>query len=130
MQNNICTHCRFYFKAKKLFQDLLEICGGDRTPGLVWSNLRTVYLRFNLLQKLDQSLVRVITLDMTLRLIMEKSFQVMRLIITQLSCCGVVNWLMTMSVSDSRLNSFLLFIHLVIMLLFVIFMVLMLSLQS
>lgn len=39
------------------FQDLLEICGGDRTPGLVWPHLKTVYLSFNSLQELDQSLV-------------------------------------------------------------------------
>ncbi|KAL4228720.1 protein kinase binding [Mactra antiquata] len=43
-------------KSLQTLKDLLEICGGDRTLGLVWSNLKSVYLGFNLLQKLDQSL--------------------------------------------------------------------------
>ncbi|XP_052804565.1 uncharacterized protein LOC128234391 [Mya arenaria] len=37
-------------------KDLLEICGGDRSPGLVWSYLRNLYLSFNSLKHLDTSL--------------------------------------------------------------------------
>ena len=40
-----------------LFQDIFEICGGDRSSGLTWHNLKTAYLGFNGLEKLDTSLV-------------------------------------------------------------------------
>ncbi|WAR05991.1 S11IP-like protein [Mya arenaria] len=43
-------------KKLPIHMDLLEICGGDRSPGLVWSYLRNLYLSFNSLKHLDTSL--------------------------------------------------------------------------
>ena len=41
-----------------MFQDLFEICGGDRSSGLMWQSLKTANLGFNGLTRLDSSLVR------------------------------------------------------------------------
>ncbi|KAH3730838.1 hypothetical protein DPMN_056836 [Dreissena polymorpha] len=43
-------------KSLQTLMDLLEICGGDRSSGLVWPQLKTLYLSYNSLKQLDTSL--------------------------------------------------------------------------